>query len=251
MIDSESPSEERTVPNPWVRWLVVGLPFGLLFMGALSFVFYFHKRNAPREAQPSRYSSMMRKDLNLEEYKRYLEVLARIGPRTPAQPGNVEAVESYIQSTMGYDNMGYDLVRRDVGKSVAFEAALPASQSARHLVLVCARYDGNSAESLAALFSLAHAMTGSSHRNGVRFFVFSKEVVPPMDPGALISYQEWNPKENFDQISTFYLADGATPLPSKDSVAILQAPAANDPAALETLRKYQEVIESAGDASAK
>src|SRR3569623_390836 len=140
----------------------------------------------------------MRKDLNLEEYRRYLKVVDQdIGPRTTEQPGNVEAIQSFFQSTLGYDNMGYDLERRELGKSVAFEAALPAAKSPHELVLVCARYDGLHAESLATLFCLAHALTGSSQRNAVRFFTFDQLDVPAQDKFRVptVAYKDWNAKE--------------------------------------------------------
>ncbi len=86
-------------PNRWVRWFVMGLPFGLIVMGALSFIFYFQKRNAARESHPSKFASMMRRDINLEDYRRYVKILDKdIGPRTFEHPGNVEAAQSFIQS---------------------------------------------------------------------------------------------------------------------------------------------------------
>lgn len=238
-------------PNPWVRWFVVGLPFGLLIMGALSFVFYFHKRNAAREIQPSRFSVAMRKAVNLEEYRRYVKVLDQdIGPRTQDQPGNLEAAQSFIQSTLGYDNMGYDLERRERGKDVAFEAALPAAKSPRELMLVCARYDGVHAEALATLFCLAHALTGSSQRNAVRFFVFDQlDVGQDKSSATPIPYKDWNGKETFDTILTVFITNpGEAPPATGAAFVALPSPSAADPAVLQTLKDNQAVIEKYANA---
>ncbi len=250
---TESSEPPPPIPNPWVRWFVVGLPFGLLIMGALSFVFYFQKRNAAREIQPSRYSAVMRKDVNLEEYRRYLKVLDQdIGPRTQDQPGNIEAAQSFIQSTLGFDNMGYDLERRERGKSVAFEAALPAAKSPHELVLVCARYDGVRAESLATLFCLAHALTGTSQRNAVRFFVFDQlgvGIVQDKASAIAVPYKDWNAKETFDSILTVFITSpGESPPSTGAGIVALPSPGAADPAALQTLRDNQAVIEKYANA---
>jgi hypothetical protein len=205
-------------------------------------VIYFQKRNAAKEIQPSRYSSMMRRDLNLEEYERYLKVLGKdIGPRTPDQPGNIEAAQSFIQSTLGYDNMGYDVVRRVLGDAVAFEASLPAKDTPGNLVLVCARYDGIHAESIATLFVLAHALTGSSHRNNIRFLAF--------EGSDRIPYSDWNPKEKFDHMTTLSVGiPGVDPAHFGGEAVSLSAPAADDPSALDVLKQDQETIERIGNA---
>jgi hypothetical protein len=230
----------------------VGLPFGLLIMGALSFVFYFHKRNAAREIQPSRYSLAMRKELNLEEYRRYLKVLDQdIGPRTSGQPGNIEAAQSFIQSTLGFDNMGFDLERRELGKNVAFEAALPAAKFPHELVIVCARYDGVHGESLATLFCLAHSLTGSTQRNSLRFFAFEQLDATASDKSAVapILYRDWNPKGEFDRVLTVFITNpgDASPTATSNTVA-LPSPSAADPAALKTLKDNQAVIEKYANA---
>lgn len=160
--------------NPFVRWFVVGLPLGLFIMGALSFVLYFQKKNAAEHPGSSRFASMLRKEVNLEDYRRYLDVFKQtIGPRTADKPGNIEAAESYIKSTMGYDNMGYQVVRREVeinGKVRAhFIVEITGKKSPETVALITARYDGERSEDMAALLVMAHAFTGTEHRNTIRF----------------------------------------------------------------------------------
>ncbi len=160
--------------NPLVRWFIVGLPLGLLIMGALSFIFYFQKKKAREHPPSSRYAEMLRKDVNLEDYRRHLSVFNQtIGPRASDKHENVEAAESYIKSTLGFDNMGYQVLRREFemnGKSYShIMVELTGKKSPDHVVLVTARYDGEKSEDIAALLIFAHAFTGTAHGNTIRF----------------------------------------------------------------------------------
>lgn len=170
-IDNPSPAP---VVNPLVRWFIVGLPLGLLIMGGLSFIFYFQKKKLVDNPPSSRYAEMLRREVNLEEYQRYLNVFTQtIGPRSPDKPGNLEAAESFIKSTLGYDNMGYQVLRREFELNektrAHFVVELAGKKSPDRVVLVTARYDGEKSEDIAALLMLAHAFTGTEHRNTIRF----------------------------------------------------------------------------------
>jgi hypothetical protein len=250
MSEESAPPEQTPQPDPWVKRLVMALPLGLIIMGALSFVIYFHKKNAAREAHPSKYAAMMRRDLNVEEYRRYLKILDQdIGPRTPDHQGNVEAAQSFIESTLGYDNMGYEVLRRELDKGMAFEAGMKGAKSPGQLVLVCARYDGSHGESVAALFSLAHAVTGSTHRNSLRFFVFDGSGAA-VERGKLALYQDWNRKETFDSVITLYITNpGETPVSLGGPVIKLDAPAGDDPKALEVLQNDEGLLQKYGSAA--
>lgn len=162
------------VVNPLVRWFIVGLPLGLLILGGLSFILYFQKKNASDHPAASRYAEMFRKDLNMEDYRHHLEVFNQtIGPRIPDKPGNIEAAESYIKSTLGYDNMGYQVSRREVevnGKTFAhILVELTGKKNPEQVVLVSSRYDGQKSEDISALLMMARALTGTMHRNTIRF----------------------------------------------------------------------------------
>ncbi len=173
-------SLDESVPatrvNPLVRWFVVGLPLGLLIMGALSFLMYFQKRHAKEAAvsAPSRYAAMLRKNLNLADYRRYIRIFEQeIGLRTTDKPENIEAAQSFIESTLGFGNMGYQVVRREFeaeGKlCVYLEVELKGRNSPGGLHLVTARYDGDNSMDVAALLCLANAFTGTGHRDTIRF----------------------------------------------------------------------------------
>lgn len=159
-----------------VRWFLVGLPLGLLVMGALSFVIYFQKRHAKELAasSPSRYAAMLRKDLNLDDYRRYIRIFEKeIGPRTPDRPENIEAAQSFIESTLGFGNMGYQVIRREAeldGKApVFFEVELNGRSPGADTQLITARYDGAPGKDIAALLCLANAFTGTVHGGTIRF----------------------------------------------------------------------------------
>jgi hypothetical protein len=247
--DTPGPEAENPKPNPWVRLFVAGLPLGLIVMGAISFLFYFHKRNAARETRPSQYASMMQKDLNLEDFQRYVKILDKdIGPRTPEHPGNVEAAQSFIQSTLGYDNMGYQVVRRELGKDAGFEAGMKGEKTPQQLVLICARYDNEHAESIATLFCLAQAVTGTKHRNTVRFFAFSGGDSLAQS-GKLAEYKDWSSKEEFDRVITLYIANpGETPVSLGGPVVKLAAPSMDDPGALGVLTDNEGLLQKYGSA---
>jgi hypothetical protein len=205
---SPDESDPVTRVNPLVRWFVVGLPLGLLIMGALSFVIYFQKRNAKEAAllAPSRYAVMLRKDLNLADYQRYLRIFEQeIGPRTTDQPENIEAAQSFIESTLGFGNMGYQVVRREIeaaGKAcIYFEVELKGSNSAGRVHLVTARYDGINSRDIAALLCLANAFTGTQHRDTIRFVAWFGGTDSD-GKFQLDRYRRWLPEAEGSSVST-------------------------------------------------
>ena len=97
--------------------------------------------------------------MNLDEYRRYIRIFTQdIGPRTLDKPQNIEAAQSFIESTLGYDNMGYRVVRHEFergGRKFAhLEVEVTGKSSPDKTVLVTARYDGDRSEDISALMSL-------------------------------------------------------------------------------------------------
>lgn len=210
--------------NPLVRWFIVGLPLGLIIMGALSFIFYFQKKKAREHPPSSRYAEMLRKDVNLEDYRRHFSVFTQtIGPRASDKHENVEAAESYIKSTLGFDNMGYQVLRREFemnGKSYShIIVELTGKKSPDHVVLVSARYDGEKSEDIAALLILAHAFTGTAHGNTIRF--------------VAVYGEEESYRETTTTVTEFKLS----------------GPAVDAPDATEQLRVAEKKISALGDAA--
>ena len=204
---SEEPKQPKSKVNPLVRWFVVGLPLGLAIMGALSFLFYFHKRNLENAPpKPSKFAGMLRKDLSLDDYRRYMSAFReRIGPRTAEKPDNFAIAASYLDSTMGFDNMGYQVVRREFDlngvKREHIDAELPGHAEPKHLVLVTARYDGTRDEDLAALLCLASAFTGTEHRATVRFVALFGDAKDD-DAAARARYDAFVSEGGFTDVDT-------------------------------------------------
>lgn len=164
-------------PNFLVRLFVAGLPLGILIMAALSFVVFFHKRNARDGSESSKYAGMMQRDINAEELTRRAKILSQdIGERSPAQQENLEAAASFVESTMGFDNMGYRVQRHEIMEDgrvvVDISADLTGTSDPESIVLVAASYAGakdDSAAAVSALMSIAHQLTGTRHRRTLRF----------------------------------------------------------------------------------
>jgi len=176
-----------------VRLFVGGLPLGLIIMGALSFVFYFEKKNRP-EPVSSNLATMLRRDINAEDFAKYTNILIQdIGPRNNQHHDNLEAACAFASSTMGFDNMGYQVRRLEYqveGRVMAnIIASLRGKSRTRETVLVLAPYDSTEANApaeaaaTAALFSVAHALTGSTPAREVQFV-------------AVVNSAEKDPKAN-------------------------------------------------------
>jgi len=232
-------------PNRLVWWFVAGLPLGLVVMGALSFIFYFQKRNQRMTPQPSRLAAMLRKDLSMEDFARYERILSQdLGERSLNKPENLDAAASFIESTLGLNNMGYAAVRRGFtlqGRElVNIEAELRGSQRPRDLVLVAARYDGSDVRGLAAMLCLANALTATTHSSTVRFVALVVGDANDEEKNGAAAYRDWISRTEFDKVTVLLdetspesavikstLKDIATsikplPLSSKISLAELQ-----------------------------
>lgn len=202
----EDPSPPEIRPNPLFKWLVGGLPLGLLIMAALSFIFYFHRGKSHEGPHASPFAQQLRKDLNEAEWKRYVGIFTKeIGDRSPGKTDNIEAATSFIESTMGLDNMGYEVVRRTFGSkekpSVDLEAELPGKTHPQQLVLVVARYDCADPAGISALMCLAHAFTGAPRADTMRFVALAAG----QNGDDASQYLRWIGKDQFDQISVVAL----------------------------------------------
>jgi hypothetical protein len=169
---------EQSTPPPQkagclVRAFILVLPLGLSFMVPLSLWIYYQKKHHPAPAT-SQYAAMLRKDLDVEDFTRYARILSQdIGERSVAKPDNLDAAASFIESTMGYDNMGYAVQRQEFeaqGRSlVNLVAELPGKSKPDEVVLVVASYDEADATSVSALMCVAHALAGSTHARTIKF----------------------------------------------------------------------------------
>lgn len=169
----QTPDPAAAKPGWLVRAFLIILPVGLAFMVPVSLVIYYQKKHEDKP-EASQYASMLRRDLNADDFARYVRILSQdIGERSMEKPENLDAAASFVESTMGYDNMGYAVQRQAFdlrGKPVVnLVAELPGQSKPDELVLVVADYDGANANGISALMCVAHAMTSTSHARTIRF----------------------------------------------------------------------------------
>lgn len=178
-MNAESPPSSGN-QGKWIRFALVAFPVGLIVLGAASFWIYFEKKER-EEKHTYRHALALRHDVTEADLSRYLQILGEAAKESPDE--HRLTVASFVESTIGAENMGYDL-KRDVEmdrgvERVSFHASLDGTRRPNDVVLVIAGY-GNAQEkddaALAALFSIAQAMTGSPRVKTVRFAVLDTSV---------------------------------------------------------------------------
>ncbi len=177
-------------PQQTVRFLILGLPIGLIGTGILAMFIYF-KVDAVREERSNRV--LVRRPLSGEDLQAHVRTLASgIGPRHAGLPEALLSTAKYIQSTLGPANLGSKVSRHE------FEHAgqtyynllvdLPGAPGPRasEIVLVTANYDSaaaspganSNATGIAAIMSLAQSFAGSASARTLRFAALVNETPP-------------------------------------------------------------------------
>lgn len=169
-----------TTQAKWLRVGLVGLPVGLVLLGAASFWIYFEKKDR-QEKRTYRHALALRQDVSSDEIARYLSIFA--------DSSNLSSDErrltagSFAESTLGSENMGYDVrkeVQTDRGTDrISYRVSLDGTRRPADVVLVVAGYGGSQAaddSALAVLFSLAHSMTGMPRIKTIQFAVLDASV---------------------------------------------------------------------------
>ncbi len=167
---SPSPAQGR-----FIRAALVIFPVGTVVFGILSFGIWWWKRERVEE-RGYKYALALRRDLSEAGLRRHADILAEALGRTDA--ARFQAVAAYLESSMGAENMGYQ-VRRDRSRVGETEVAnidveLTGKPRPREVVLLLVPYgEAGQAEaesrSLAMLMSLAHALTGETRSLTLRF----------------------------------------------------------------------------------
>lgn len=159
----------------WLRFALVAFPVGLALLGAGSFWFYFDNK-AKKEKHTYRHALALRRDVNTADLSRYLGIFGDAA-RLSADERH-QTIASFVQSTLGSENMGYDL-KKDVAmdrgvERVSFQASLDGARRPSDVVLMFAGYGSPQAaddSALSVLFSIAQAMTGTPRVKTIRFAV--------------------------------------------------------------------------------
>ena len=177
-------STESGTAGRVVRAALIIFPFGLVLLGAGSFVFYFnHKEQSEQRA--IKYAAGLRKDLNEADIARYTQVFDEALGKP--EPERSKTVTSFVESTLGPENMGYTVRavrdRNDpVAVPLAFEVEATGARKPRDLVVVVtellpdlAVLDNASISRSAAVFlNVAHSLAGQSRARSIRFVSVTK-----------------------------------------------------------------------------
>lgn len=158
-----------------IRAALIIFPVGTVILGIASFGVWWVKKEA-KEEREAKYVRALRRELNAPEIQQYANVLKDVLVQPEAQ--RLPAVVSYLNSSMGPENMGYT-VRRERYYSGPLEVAnvdveLEGKQRAHQVVAVLGLYgDATQLQSechaLAELMALAHSMVGENKNLTLRF----------------------------------------------------------------------------------
>lgn len=178
-----------------IRFLIVALPTGLLFLGVAAML-KTHLSTPEIPIDPNEESrldaaALNRKPVNRVDIERYLTTLTeQIGERHVGKPENLEKAAVWIESSLGGGNIGYP-VERHVHGADGVEvrnliAELPGKSRRDEIIIVGAHYDtipncpgaNDNGTGIAALMSLAQAMAGDQQERTIRFVAFVNEEPP-------------------------------------------------------------------------
>ena len=164
------------VPNSarWIKAALIILPTGLIITTvAAMFLYFYNKKNT--EQRSIRYAAGLARELNEADLRRYQDILRD----TP----DVAALTSFVESTIGPENMGYSVrfakgLNVDADRVVAMDVELTGLQRPRDTVLVLSSYTARpdagpiaatAAVGTAASLAVSHAITGSPQVRSIRF----------------------------------------------------------------------------------
>lgn len=168
--DPSSPSQGR-----FIRAALIIFPAGTIILGIASFGIWWANK-VKKEERSYRYATALRRDLSLSAIERSAGILRDVlrQPETERLP----AVASFLNSSMGAENMGY-AARRDSFFHGQIEVSnvdveLTGKQRPREVILVLGLYGDPGrleaeAQALAELMAVAHAVTGESRTRTLRF----------------------------------------------------------------------------------
>lgn len=175
---SPSPKSTITTAGRIVRAGLIILPFGTILLGFASFGIWSWKKNRV-EDRNYRYASAMRQEPTQASWGRYKQVLDEVSRGSAAD--RLASVASYLESSVGAENMGYTPLRQIVALDGEFPVAgilaeLTGKKRPREVVLILQPYGANGPElisrenaQLASWLTLAHWITGEPTLRTVRF----------------------------------------------------------------------------------
>lgn len=158
-------------PGRWIRAALVILPVGTILLGIASFGIWQWKKDQAAD-RSFRYAMALRKSISLGEIQRH----AGIVREALAKPDWHQSIPAYLESTMGAENMGYNVRRARHGKEQSnVDAELTGKSRPREVVMALVLYNGDplrferTAQAMAEALAIAHEATGETVARSLRF----------------------------------------------------------------------------------
>lgn len=188
-----------------LRICLIGLPLGTILLGSAS-IFYteFVRAQAPIEAPNplARKAAATLSPVAKQDLITHVDTLARrIGERHAGKWEQLEAAKFYIESTLGINNLGYQVREQSYevdGKTFANVAAeLRGTNWPEELLIIGAHYDSapnapgadDNASGVAALLALAKNFAQHPQPRTLRFVAFTNEEPPYFQTPNMGSYR--------------------------------------------------------------
>lgn len=171
-------------PPRLFKALLVGLPLGLIIIGTGS---VFWTVTKPKTAETDKSGTAPRsKPVSRADLEFYVQRLATdIGPRPTADNKKTRECASFIEGTLGPNNIGYQNVQREpftTGDQTSYNLYidLPGTAPTTKMLIIGANYDSatdeaganDNATGVSATLALAQQFLGSKHPSTIRFVFF-------------------------------------------------------------------------------
>lgn len=209
---SSSSAHDSGLQGRVIRAALIIFPVGTVILGIASFGIWWYKREKVEE-RTYKYAMALRRDLSEAGLQRHYDILLEVMAQPQAQ--KIPAVAAYLESSMGPENMGYQ-VRRVRFENDGLELAnvdveLTGKKRMQEVVLLLVPYGDAGrteaeARSLAMLMGLAHAVTGEYGTQTLRLAVVPMHASPEALERFFAAAQER--RERFMQVM---VAGGPTP----------------------------------------
>lgn len=163
-------------PFKWIPWALVALPVGLMVGLGIAMWMYFEKKE-DEATRVHGHARALQREPGAADLERHIRILREAEATAPEV--RLETLRSYLESTLGPSNMGYEIIADhfDAGGADRMNVAveLKGTKSPLDVVIVLASYgappSASENEQLAAFLALAQAVTGSPQVRSIRFLV--------------------------------------------------------------------------------
>ncbi|WP_395748556.1 hypothetical protein [Prosthecobacter sp.] len=168
---TEAQPAPNSDPGRWIRFALVMLPVGTIILGIASFGIWQWKKDQAAD-RSFKYAQALRRTISAEGIERHVGIL-----RTALSKEDRDlSIPGYLQSTMGAENMGYNVRRERFGSEQSvIDAELTGTKRPMEVVMVLVPYGGaperaeSTAQAIAESLSIAHEITGEKVVRSLRF----------------------------------------------------------------------------------